>query len=854
MTVALIDNGSLEPAATLNLRAVAAQISAAVGVPVHPVSWKHSDRISLAALDGDAAAWTLKPWLTSQLAAGERDFIFVPFFISPQGAIGSSLRTDLESLQTPEAPFTFTFTASLASAGVIPQIVAARVRQTIANAALTTPAVIVVDHGGPSPASATLRNEIAAIVRLLLSDAVGPLAAASMEGADHAHNQPLLAEQLRTPGFATGDVVIALLFLSPGRHAGPGGDIARICGAAETAAPNLRCDLTDLVGTHPLAAETLAQALRHTLSSMSATTTPTAPASGKPLAKNETIKAESNFLRGHILRDLADASTGTITEDSSLLTKFHGIYPQDDRDLRNQRRKENKEKAFSFMARIRVPGGVCTPSQWLALDALADSHANGTLKLTTRQAFQFHGILKGNLRPAIKAVNAQLLDTLAACGDVNRNVMANPNPEQSALHAETLRLAKAISDHLSPRTKAYHEIWIGDELVAGGEPDHEPLYGTTYLPRKFKTVIAIPPSNDVDIYAHDLGFIAIADDSGKKLLGFNVTVGGGLGMSHNQIETYPRLADVLGFCTVDQVVDVAEKIMLVQRDYGDRTDRKHARLKYTIADRGIVWFRTEVEKRLGYMLTSPRRFEFTSTGDRYGWVDGEKGNSHFTLFIMSGRVKDALKTALREIATAHTGDFRLTANQNLMIAGVSPAQRPVIEELLKKHGLDTANSASGLALNAMSCVALPTCGLALAESERYLPELVKNLEAEVEAAGLRDDAITLRITGCPNGCGRPFLAEIGFVGRAPGKYNVYLGAAFNGTRFNTLYKPSVPATEIVPLLGPIIRRYALERTPGERFGDFTIRTGYVNHTGTPADFHEASKVTSAAATAPAPAI
>jgi sulfite reductase (NADPH) hemoprotein beta-component len=857
MTIVLIDNGSLEPAATFNLRTVATQLSAAVGVHVHPISWKHSDRISLAALDGDAAAWTLLPWMAAQLAAGERDFVFIPFFISAQGAIGSALRQDLEKLQTPDTPFRFTFTASLASTDAIPRIVAARIRQTIdtAGLTLTPPPVIVVDHGGPSPLSAALRNQIADMVRLLLGSTVGPVVAASMEGDEHPHNHPVLADQLRAPGFNSGPVIIALLFLSPGRHAGPGGDIAQICGAAELENPALRCDLTELIGTHPFAADALALALRHTLSQLLPSETsmsdrPTsAPTASKPLVKNETIKSESNFLRGHILRDLADPTTGTITEDSSLLTKFHGIYPQDDRDLRNQRRKENKEKAFSFMARIRVPGGVCTPAQWLALDALADSHANGTLKITTRQAFQFHGILKGNLRPAIKAVNAQLMDTLAACGDVNRNVMANPNPDQSALHADVLRLAKAISDHLSPRTRAYHEIWVADELVAGGEPDHEPLYGTTYLPRKFKTVIAIPPSNDVDIYAHDLGFIAIADESGKKLLGFNVTVGGGLGMSHNQIETYPRLADILGFCTLDQVVDVAEKVMLVQRDYGDRTDRKHARLKYTIADRGIVWFRAEVEKRLGYFLGSPRRFEFNSTGDRYGWVEGEHGNAHYTLFIMSGRVKDALKHALREIATAHTGDFRLTANQNLMIAGVTPAQRPVIEALLKKHGLDTANSASGLALNAMSCVALPTCGLALAESERYLPELVKNLEAEIEAAGLRDDAITLRITGCPNGCGRPYLAEIGFVGRAPGKYNIYLGAAFNGSRCNTLFKASVPVAEIVPLLGPIIRRYALERTPGERFGDFTIRTGYVNHTGTPADFHEASKVAPAAAPA-----
>ncbi len=573
---------------------------------------------------------------------------------------------------------------------------------------------------------------------------------------------------------------------------------------------------------------------------------PAIPEPEKALHKNELIKAGSNFLRGNILRDLADTSTGTITDDSGQLTKFHGIYAQDDRDLRNQRRKEGKEKAFSFMARVRVPGGVCTTAQWLALDSLADEFANGTLKITTRQAFQFHGVLKGNLWRTVNGVNRALLDTLAACGDVNRNVMCNPNPEQSALHAETLRVTKAIADHLLPRTRAYHEIWVGDDLVAGGEPESEPLYGATYLPRKFKVVVAVPPSNDVDIYGHDLGFIAIADESGKKLLGFNITVGGGLGMSHNQLETFPRIADVLGFCRVDQVVDVAEKILTTQRDYGDRTDRKHARLKYTIEDRGLLWFREEVERRLGYRLASPRRFEFTHQGDRYGWVEGENGNSHFTLFIMSGRIKDGLKRALREIALAHHGDFRLTANQNLMIAGVTPANRPQIETLLRKHQLDTANNVSALALNSMSCVALPTCGLALAESERYLPELVAALETEIEAAGLRDDAITLRITGCPNGCGRPYLAEMAFVGRAPGKYNVYLGAAFNGSRLNTLYRASVPTTEIVPLLSPIIRRYAVERGAHERFGDFVIRTGYVTPTFTAHDFHEEKKVAQAA--------
>jgi sulfite reductase (NADPH) hemoprotein beta-component len=562
-------------------------------------------------------------------------------------------------------------------------------------------------------------------------------------------------------------------------------------------------------------------------------------AAPRPLHKNEQIKADSRYLRGNILRDLEDESSGTITEESAQLTKFHGVYAQDDRDLRAERRREKREKAYIFMARIRVPGGVCTPAQWLAMDAIADTHANGTLKITNRQSFQLHGVLKGKLRPAIREVNRALLDTLAACGDVNRNVMCNPNPHLSHLHAEMLSIARAVAERLLPKTRAYHELWVEDRLVAGADPeeDEEPLYGKTYLPRKFKVVFAVPPSNDVDVFAHDLGFIAIAGDDGR-LLGFDVTAGGGMGMTHNQVETYPRLADVLGFCRPDQVVDVAEKIVTIQRDYGDRTERKHARFKYTVADRGPVWIREELERRLGWELASPRRFEFTDTGDRYGWTEGPNGDHHFTLFIENGRVKGETKAAIREIARVHKGDFRLTPNQHLIVASVASADRPRIEALLREHSLDTARGATGLRLNSMACVALPTCGLALAESERYLPELVTQLDAEIEAAGLREDAIVIRMTGCPNGCGRPYLAEIGFVGKAPGKYNVYLGAAFNGTRMNTLYRVSVDAAEILPLVRPLLRRYASERLSGERFGDFVIRAGIVTPPKGPADFHD----------------
>jgi sulfite reductase (NADPH) hemoprotein beta-component len=557
-----------------------------------------------------------------------------------------------------------------------------------------------------------------------------------------------------------------------------------------------------------------------------------------PRSRNEDIKEASRYLRGTIEGGLAEAITGAIAEDDAQLTKFHGTYLQDDRDLRPERRRKKLEQAYAFMVRVRVPGGVCTPSQWLAMDLIAEDFGNRTLRLTTRQAFQLHGVIKSNLKRTMQAINGALLDTVAACGDVNRNVMCNPNPYQSKAHAVALGLARAISDHLTPRTAAYHEIWLDGEKVIDTQEDEEPIYGRHYLPRKFKTVVAVPPSNDVDVFAQDLGFIAITDEAGE-VVGYDVTVGGGMGMTHGEPETYPRTADVIGFCRPEQAVAVAEQVVTVQRDHGDRANRKHARLKYTIDDRGLAWFRGEVERRLGYTLEAPRPFRFDHTGDRYGWVEDHLGNWHYTLLIENGRVKDTdrqlMKTGLAAIARIHKGDFRLTANQNLIVASVAPRQKPRIERLLRQYGL--SNGASGLRRNAMACVALPTCALALAESERYLPDLVSALERVIEQAGLRDDEIVIRMTGCPNGCARPYLAEIGLVGRTPGKYNLYLGAAFDGSRLNKLYRKDVGHEEIVGALTPLIESYAKERLAKERFGDFMIRAGHVAATTAGRDFH-----------------
>ncbi|RIA93681.1 hypothetical protein C1645_761854 [Glomus cerebriforme] len=561
----------------------------------------------------------------------------------------------------------------------------------------------------------------------------------------------------------------------------------------------------------------------------------------EPKKTDDNMKEESNYLRGTIAEGLEDTSTGALAERDTKLTKFHGIYQQDDRDLRDERKAQGLEKAFQFMVRVRVPGGVSKPDQWLAMDEIADKYGNGSLKLTTRQAYQIHGVLKRNLKSTIRGINKCLLDTLAACGDVNRNVMCNPNPFISEVHAEVQDFARKISAHLSPRTTAYHEIWLEDKMISGqAVQDFEPLYGHTYLPRKFKIAIAIPPNNDVDVFAHDLGYIAISDKNGK-LLGFNVSVGGGMGMTHNNKKTYPNLGQLIGFCKLDQAIDVGEKVMLVQRDFGDRSNRKHARLKYTIDDRDLDWFREEVESRLGFKLDSPKEYKFENNADRYGWTKGVDDKWHFCMYIENGRVIDLpgepIKTGLKEIAKVHKGDFRLTPNQHLILGNIAEQDKAQINELLKKYKLDNLKF-TGLRLNSMSCVALPTCGLAMAESERYLPTLVSKLEVVIEECGLREDAITIRMTGCPNGCARPYVAEIAFVGKAIGTYNLYLGGGFYGQRLNKLYKESLKEDEILKELKPILSRYAKERNEGERFGDFVIRMGYVKATKYGKDFHE----------------
>ncbi len=546
-----------------------------------------------------------------------------------------------------------------------------------------------------------------------------------------------------------------------------------------------------------------------------------------PLSRNEEIKARSRFLRGTLSEELDREAFGGLSEDASQLVKFHGMYVQDDRDLRGERAKRKLDRALSFMARLRIPAGVLTPRQYLALDRLATERANGTLRLTTRQTIQFHGIIKHNVRAALQSIDAALLDTIAACGDVNRNVMAASHPFRSRAHADAAEAAARLSAHFLPRTGAWREIFIGDQRVRGGEPEAEPIYGATYLPRKFKIAIAVPPANDVDVFAQDLGFVAIVQDG--AITGYDVLAGGGMGMTHGEPDTYPRVGDVLGYCAAERLLEVAEAVLTTQRDFGDRANRKRARLKYTIDSRGLEWFKAEIERRMHSPLEPPRPFAFATHNDALGWVSGADGLHHLTLSIESGRIADRdgrhLKSALAAIAGlegfTESGRFVITANQNLVIARATDAERERIDALLAEHRADL--KVSPLRQGAMACVGLPTCGLALAESERHLPGLVTRIDEILARHGLAAQPITIRMTGCPNGCARPYLAEIGLVGRGPGRYDLWLGGAPDGSRLNRRYRENLADAEILAALETVIAAYATGRRDGEPFGDFARR-------------------------------
>ena len=540
----------------------------------------------------------------------------------------------------------------------------------------------------------------------------------------------------------------------------------------------------------------------------------------------EHIKAASRFLRGTIVEGLADPVTGAISEDDNKLLKFHGSYQQDDRDLREERRKQKLEPAYSFMVRARLAGGVMSGAQWLAFDKIASDYASSGLRITTRQTFQWHGIIKRNLKPTIAAIDAALASTIAACGDVNRNVVCNANPLQSQAHAAAYEWATKLSEHLLPKTRAYHEIWLdGEKLV--GEEEHEPLYGATYLPRKFKIGVAIPPLNDSDVFAQDLGLIAVLERG--ELAGFNVAIGGGMGVTHGDPSTYPRLASVIGFVVPEHLLALAEAVIAVQRDWGNRVERKHARFKYTIDTHGLEAVKAEIEKRAGFALEAERPFHFDHDGDRYGWIEGHDGHWHLTLQVESGRLVDSEETrwlsGMREIARVHSGDIRLTCNQNLVIANVAGGDRERIDGIVAAHGMGGYHRYSGIRRHAIACVALPTCGLAMAESERYLPQLLPRLESLLDSHGLLDAPILLRLSGCPNGCSRPYLGEIALVGRAIGRYDLRLGADFSGQRLNQVYRENVDEAALLEALDALFARYAAERVPGEHFGDFLMRGG-----------------------------
>lgn len=550
------------------------------------------------------------------------------------------------------------------------------------------------------------------------------------------------------------------------------------------------------------------------------------------LAPEESLKFHSDYLAGTITDNLIDEITAAVEENNNKLMKFHGIYQQDDRDIRDERRRQKLEPAYTFMLRGRLPGGVCTPEQWLKIDELGRLYGNDTFRLTTRQTFQFHYLMKDTLRLVMEGLRDVGLDSKAACGDVARTVMSGVHPGLSTLHKEVFEQARITSDHVIHKTSAYEEIWFGEKPAEPRGEHEEPFYGKQYMPRKFKIGFAVPPSNDIDIYSQDLGFVAIAGDDGQ-LTGFNVVIGGGMGRTDRAPETYPRLGDVIGYIETKDLVPTLDAVLGVQRDYGDRVTRAHARFKYTIDDKGLDWVKGEIERRLGFALAPTRPFSFDSNGDQLGWTTGDDGLEHFTLFIENGRVINhpgiTLMDGLKEIAETGKTIFRLTPNQSVILSDIKPEDRPEIEAILAKHNISNVptKGRSALRLNSMACVAMPTCALAMAESERYLPDLITKIEGQLEAHGLTEEPITIRMTGCPNGCARPYIAEIAMTGRAPGKYNLYLGAGFHGERLSKMVLENVGEAQILETLEPLFGAYAKEREAGEHFGDFLVRTGVV---------------------------
>jgi sulfite reductase (NADPH) hemoprotein beta-component len=546
------------------------------------------------------------------------------------------------------------------------------------------------------------------------------------------------------------------------------------------------------------------------------------PVPEKKISHNEVLKQNDPLLAGQLAATLVDPDADRFSNDDGQFLKFHGIYQQDDRD------KRRSGKQYMFMIRGRIPSGILTADQYKVYDDLASKYANNTLRLTSRQSIQFHGVVKTGLGPLMRSINEALMTTLAACGDVSRNVMAPACPITESWMAQVHSDSKLLSDALLPTTPSYHSIWVeGVQLDLADHADHDdPLYGKTYLPRKFKTAFAVPPLNDVDLFTQCLGFIAIAD--GTKLTGYNLTVGGGLGMSHNNPNTFPRKADVIGYLAREEVEKVAKGVLTIHRDFGDRTDRKHARLKYVMEEKGVEWFRGELASRIGFKLGEARPFEFTRQGDRFGWHSQADGRQFLGLFVETGRIKDTekiqLKTAIRKVVDTHGPEVRLTPSQNILMVNIPSEAVDDINQILEEHGVATTHAKSPVRSATMACPALPTCGLALAESERYLPGLIDRIEGLLESSAIPQEEIIIRMTGCPNGCARPYMAELAFVGRAPGKYNVYVGGNEAGTRLNKLYQQSVKDADMETFLGPLLKRFTLERQADERFGDWSARS------------------------------